>query len=107
MIFDDLDEQRAYKALKTACTRNRASDAHRQLFLWAKARFPHINSTNQLGNQHDDLAIELDNLEMHLFSSAENTTWRGAALLAAVDSLRSRKAGRIENRALSASLNPT
>ena len=107
MIFDDPDEQREYKALKTACTRNRATDAHRQLFLWAKARFPDINSTNQLGNQHDDLAIELDNLEMHLFSSAENTTWRGAALLAAVDSLRSRKAARIENRALSASLNPT
>ncbi len=103
---EDPDEQREYKALKKACTRNRASDAHRQLYLWAKARFPDISTRNQLAQQHNELAIALDSLEAHLLSPEGNAPWRGTDLLAAVDGLRAEKPTPTSARALAGSLNP-
>ena len=67
-IFEDPDEQREYKALKTACTRNRASETHRQLFLWMKAREPGLHSIHQLGRQHQDFIPLIQNLR-HTFSA--------------------------------------
>lgn len=104
--FDDPDEQREYKSLKTACNRNRAADAHRQLFLWAKARYPELTSVSQLGARQEALAVEIESLELHLFSGSEDTTWRGAALIAAVDARRNQKASRSKNQALEGALNP-
>lgn len=104
--FEDPDEQRQYKALKTACNRNRPADVHRQLFLWAKARNPEIQSIHQVASQEDQLAAELDSLETHLFGGAHDTTWRGSALLAAVDEIRQRRETLSRKSTLEPALNP-
>ena len=107
VAFDAPDEEREYSALKTACISNSATDAHRQLFLWVTARFPGIKSVNELANKYDNLAIELQYLEMYLFSKAENTTWSGASLLEVIDSLRRQEVGTSKNQALFTSMNPS
>ena len=104
--FDAPDEAREYKSLNKACSRNNAADSHRQLFLWAKARYPEISSVSQLGTRFPDLALEIETLEMHLFSKNEGGSWRGAALLAAVEQLRNARQAKPVNRTLTSSLNP-
>ncbi|MBT4495099.1 MAG: hypothetical protein HOC70_17790 [Gammaproteobacteria bacterium] len=104
--FDDPDEQREFKGLKQACTRNRAADAHRQLFLWAKARYPELNSVNELAKNQPDLAPEIEALESHLYARDDDSNWRGADLLTEVDRLRNKKAARTGNKALEKNLNP-
>jgi len=107
VYFDDPNEDREYRGLKQACTRNRASDAHRHLFLWARARFPGLEAVNELGRKNEALRDEIEALEVHLYAPDDDSRWRGADLLASVDRLRSEKAAKSSNRALQPALNPT
>lgn len=100
------DESQEYKNLKQACQRNRASDAHRQLFLWSKARFPHIDSVASLSREIPDLAIEISTLEEHLYAPNGEASWRGEALLKAVETLRKQKIAKPAKLALASELNP-
>lgn len=105
-IPDDPDESRQFAGFKKACTRNRAEDAHRQLFLWAKARYPEIQSNMDLGWRHPALGDEIRKLEAHLYSGADKTNWRGAELLKLATQLRHEKRGRRTKQALERELNP-
>lgn len=104
--FVDPDEAREYKGLKQACQRNRAADAHRQLFLWCKARYPHLDSADQLKPMDDALADEIDTLERHLYSADSASSWRGAELLRCVDRLKQQKAEGQRGEMLTPNLNP-
>lgn len=104
--FTDPDEARVFADLKKACSRNRAEDAHRQLFLWAKARYPEIQSNVDLGRRHPELKDEIRSLESHLYADAEASPWRGAELLKLVSNVRSKRSGRATKQALEAELNP-
>ncbi len=104
--FEDPDEARLYKELKDACKANRAQDAHRQLFLWAKARYDDLYSLNDLPSHHADLAVELTNLESVLFGQGESADWSGGELLKQVDTLRSQKKTKAEKHMLAQQLNP-
>ncbi len=106
ITFSDPDESRQFAELKKACTRNRAEDAHRQLFLWAKARYPEVQSNVDLGRRHPSLADEIRTLESHLYAQADSSTWRGATLQKLVSDLRKAKEGKQKNKALEAELNP-
>ena len=105
--FVDPDEQREYQELKTACIRNRARDAHHQLLLWAKARYPNVSHRNQLSHESEQLAKALGELESHLFSNESQTSWRGSAMIEAVDALRDKTPASAGTRMLTESLNPT
>lgn len=105
-VFEDPDEARLYKSLKEACTRNRAADTHRQLFLWAKARYPEISSVTQLGDQQPELAAEIAGLESHLYSTNEPGAWRGKTILKQLNQIRRAKEKRGKRSALEAELNP-
>lgn len=104
--FSDPDESQQFAVLKKACTRNRAEDAHRQLFLWAKARYPEVQSNVDLGRRQSSLADEIRTLESHLYADGDSSSWRGDTLLKLVDELRNAKAGKQRNKALEAELNP-
>lgn len=104
--FVDPDEAREYKGLKQACQRNRAADAHRQLFLWCKARYPHLDSADQLKPLDDALADEIDTLERHLYGRNNAGSWRGAELLKCIDRLKQQPIEVTDNRMLAADLNP-
>lgn len=104
--FSDPDESQQFAVLKKACTRNRAEDAHRQLFLWAKARYPEVQSNVDLGRRQSSLADEIRTLESHLYADGDSSSWRGDTLLKLVDELRNAKAGKQKNKALEAELNP-
>lgn len=104
--FSDPDESQQFAVLKKACTRNRAEDAHRQLFLWAKARYPEVQSNVDLGQRQSSLADEIRTLESHLYADGDSSSWRGDTLLKLVDELRNAKAGKQRNKALEAELNP-
>lgn len=106
VTFSDTDEARQFAELKKACTRNRAEDAHRQLFLWAKARYPEIQSNVDLGRRHPSLADDIRTLESHLYADGGETTWRGDDLLKRVTEVRNEKAGKPQSKALEAELNP-
>lgn len=104
--FVDPDEAREYKGLKQACQRNRAADAHRQLFLWCKARYPQLDSADQLKPLDDALADEIDTLERHLYGRNNAGSWRGAELLKCIDRLKQQTIEATDNRMLAADLNP-
>jgi hypothetical protein len=106
VVFSEPDEEREYKALKDACNRGDASGAHRQLFLWAKARFPDIDSINQLSAHFTELADEIRLLEAHLYGMDSAGDWRGKMLLQGIDDIRRRKVSRATNKALTPNLNP-
>ncbi|MBO6702558.1 MAG: protein BatD [Pseudomonadales bacterium] len=104
--FSDPDESQQFAVLKKACTRNRAEDAHRQLFLWAKARYPEVQSNVDLGRRQSSLADEIRTLESHLYADGDSSSWSGDTLLKLVDELRNAKTGKQKNKALEAELNP-
>lgn len=104
--FDDPDEQREFKALSDACRKNRAGNTHRQLFLWARARYPQVDSLQSLSRQHPELAEEIQQLEAALYSSSGDHQWRGSALLERVTQLRKQGPVKPDNGVLQASLNP-
>ena len=106
VTFSDPDEAREFAGFRKACTRNRAADAHRQLFLWARAQYPGIQSNVDLGGRHPALADEIRTLESHLYARGDSATWRGADLLKLVSELRNTRDEKQKNRALEAELNP-
>lgn len=91
-VFSDPDESREFGELKKACTRNRAADAHRQLFLWGKARFPEIQSVLDLSKKDDALAEEITRLEAHLYGDGDKDSWCGDDILKTATKLRKQKA---------------
>ena len=104
--FSDPDEARELKALKRACIHNRAADAHRQLFLWAKARHPEIRSLPEAGRLHPELVGEMQLLESHLYGSGGAGRWQGARLLKLVSEIAGIAPAGEEKTALTAELNP-
>lgn len=104
--FEDPDEARLYRELKDACKAHRAGDAHRQLFLWAKARYENLYSLNDLTRYHEALAAELDALEAVLFGQGQPGEWKGNNLLKLVNELRTRKEARSAKHMLEQELNP-
>lgn len=105
-VFSDPDESREFGELKKACTRNRATDTHRQLFLWGKARFPEIHSVLDLSKKDDALAEEITRLEAHLYGEGDKDSWRGDSILKMVTELRNQKAKKQKDSALQSELNP-
>ena len=105
-VFDDPDGQREYKAFQTACKKNLASEAHRQLFLWAKAKYPEIQSVTDLSNKDAGLSVEIGLLESHLYGGSEAGSWQGSALLAQTEQLRRKKVDTTKPSALEEALNP-
>ncbi len=105
-VFSDPDESRGFGELKKACTRNRAADTHRQLFLWGKSRFPEIHSVLDLGKLDPALAEEITQLETHLYGEGDKNTWRGNKILEVATTLRNQKEKKQKDSALQAELNP-
>lgn len=105
-VFEDPDEAREYRALKQACTRNQASETHRQLFLWSRARYPDVESVGQLAQRYPELKEEISRLEQHLYSAGEPGSWRGKGLIEAVDQVRAQKEKRTRAQMLAQELNP-
>ena len=102
----DPDESREFGELKKACTRNRPADAHRQLFLWGKARFPEIHSVLDLCRLDPRLTEEISLLETHLFGEGDKGSWRGKDILKMAGELRNRKTQKHKDSALETELNP-
>ena len=106
VTFSDPDEAREFAGFRKACTRNRAADAHRQLFLWARAQYPGISQM---------LTWAGDILRWPMKSEPWNHTFTpgaiappgaGADLLKLVSELRNTRDEKQKNRALEAELNP-
>ncbi len=104
--FDDPDENRLFKDLMNACKRNLAAEAHRQLFLWAKARFPDIQSVNDLASGNENLAGELKTLEGVLYGAHQGGDWSGKGLASIVTELRHARRENADKRDLAVALNP-
>ena len=102
----DPDESREFGELKKACTRNRPADAHRQLFLWGKARFPEIHSVLDLCRLDPRLTEEISLLETHLFGEGDKGSWRGKDILKVAGELHNRKTQKHKDSALETELNP-
>jgi len=105
-VFSDPDESREFTELKKACTRNRAADTHRQLFLWGKARFPEIHSVLDLGKLNPTLAEEITQLETHLYGEGDKNAWRGNGILKMATALRNQKEKKKKTSTLETELNP-
>ncbi len=125
--FNDPDEAAHYKAFTRACLSNQAATAHRQLFLWAKARYPHLHALNDLPQQappgnKTSLANEIQNLEALLYNLEEQadgsleeqadgsadhkTTWQSNNLATLITELRDADKATEKPGALAAGLNP-
>ena len=105
--FSHLDESREFGELKKSCTHNLASETHRQLYVWGKARFHHIKSLLELGKMDATLAEEIITLEAHLYSGATTIPWKGDIILKRATALRPRKVTIQKNNALRHELNPS
>lgn len=102
------DEDVAFGHFTRACKSNDAHEAHRYLFLWAKARYPTLSSTQQLvqftGNEQFTGLI--NELELALFSPAGPGAWNGKALMEACRDVRKQRVTSTKRAALADSLNP-
>lgn len=105
-VFSEPDEVREYDALRQACNRGEAATAHRQLFLWAKARFPDIDSINQLASRYPVLRDEVTLLEGQLYGTGTPDGWQGKALLAGINTIRKARPAKADKTALAPELNP-
>jgi len=105
-VFSNPDESREFSELKKACTRNRAADTHRHLFMWGKARFPEIHSVLGLGKLDTRLAEQIILLETHLYGEGDKDSWRGNDILKMATELRKRKVKKHKDSALETELNP-
>ena len=102
------DEADHYKTFKQACSRHEAAAAHRQLCLWVKARYPALQSLNELPAQDTDLAREIAGLEAGLFGPGDDagTPWQGDRLAALIAEIRDTGQEQEERHALAGELNP-
>ena len=105
-VFGNPDESLEFSELKKACTRNRAADTHRHLFMWGKARFPEIHSVFGLGKLDTRLAEQIILLETHLYGEGDKDSWRGNDILKMATELRKRKVKKHKDSALETELNP-
>ena len=105
-VFSNPDESREFSELKKACTRNRAADTHRHLFMWGKARFPEIHSVLGLGKLDTRLAEQIILLETHLYGEGDKDSWRGNDILKVAAELRKRKVKKHKDSVLETELNP-
>ena len=105
-VFSNPDESREFSELKKACTRNRAADTHRHLFMWGKARFPQIHSVLGLGKLDPRLAEQITLLETHLYGEGDKDSWRGNDILKMATELRKRKVKKHKDSAIETELNP-
>jgi hypothetical protein len=105
-VFSNPDESHEFSELKKACTRNRAADTHRHLFMWGKARFPEIHSVLGLGKLDTRLAEQIILLETHLYGEGDKDSWRGNDILKMATELRKRKVKKHKDSALETELNP-
>ena len=90
--LEDPDESRLFRSLMKACLQRQAAEAHRQLFLWGKARFPKINAVKDLADSNSPLAEAVAELEAWLFAEKSDKEargdWDGSSLSAAATNLR-------------------
>ena len=105
-VFSNPDESREFSELKKACTRNRAADTHRHLFIWGKARFPEIHSVLGLGKLDPRLIEQITLLETHLYGEGDKDSWRGNDILKMATELRKRKVKKHKDSAIETELNP-
>ena len=105
-VFSHPNESREFSELKKACTRNRAADTHRHLFMWGKARFPEIHSVLGLGKLDPRLAEQISLLETHLYGEGDKDSWRGNDILKMATELRKRKVKEHKDSAIETELNP-
>lgn len=111
--FDSPNEDQAFKDLTAACKASDAARAHRNLFLWGKARFPQIESTIdlvRLTGRHEFANCSSD-LERALYSPGDHSSesqgdWQGNELLKLVTEIRNSKQEVDHRTALAGSLNP-
>jgi hypothetical protein len=106
--FEDPDEKRLFSDFMNACKHNQAPEAHRQLFLWAKAKYPELQSLTDLAQNKPGSALttEIDQLEAALYGNGDKTAWHGRQLSKTVKELRQQKAGSKKRAALEPRLNP-
>ncbi len=106
--FDSPNEDQAFKSLTAACKSNNAKSAHQHLFLWAKARYPFIDSAMDLAQVtgRNEFADHLRSLEQTLYSARKQSDWQGGDLLKVVTRVRNTKQAVDHKSALIGSLNP-
>ncbi|MFT7221023.1 MAG: hypothetical protein ACI8Z1_002644, partial [Candidatus Azotimanducaceae bacterium] len=100
------DEQSAYAKLKSACRVNDSQAAHRLLFLWGKARFPSVQSINDVLTQAPELKEPAQALEAFLFAGESASHWEGKKLIKTVTVLRSATSQKTKRTVLAEQLNP-
>jgi hypothetical protein len=103
------DEGKAFDKLKRACRANQATEARNALFFWAKARYPTVNSLNDLvrATGNDELATEITRLEDTLYAPRADQQWDGDKLIKLVTDLRESRGAKPSNHSLIGTLNPT
>jgi len=105
-------ETELFNDLRKSCKNNEALAARNALFLWAKVRYPDINSIRDLGRKTLDqdesnaLTAEISRLEAAIYSETPDTQWRGAGLLDKITNLQQQTTKPARISSLSPSLNP-
>jgi hypothetical protein len=102
------DEGRVFKELSSACKAGDASNAHRNLLLWSKSRFPQVSTIRELAQifDHPTLLETFQALEHELYSQDPHSTWSGTSLLEAITEIRNMKEVKTKSSALIGELNP-
>jgi len=107
-VLFEPNEDALFKDLGKACKANKASEAHRCLFLWSQARFK-TESLQALQAQlkSDGLDKEITKLENVLYADNTNQVWQGTELLSIAKTLRQQKGEKHAKHDLLTELNPT
>jgi len=107
-VFDMPDEGRIFKELSSACKAGDAANAHRNLLLWNKARFPHVATIRELAHAtgKDQLLEASLVLEKELYSQDSESSWDGDSLFEVITEIRKMKDVKSKTPALLGTLNP-
>jgi hypothetical protein len=107
VIFEP-NEDALFKDLGKACKANKASAAHRCLFLWSQARFK-TESLQALQSKlkSDALDKEITKLENVLYADNSDQAWKGTELLSITKTLREQKGEKHTKHDLLTELNPS
>lgn len=107
-VLYEPNEDALFKDLGKVCKANKASEAHRCLFLWSQARFK-TESLQALQSQlkNDALDKEITNLENVLYADKTHQAWQGSELLSITKILRQQKGEKHAKHDLLTELNPT
>lgn len=106
--FDMPDENRVFRELSSACKAGDAENAHRNLLLWNRTRFPDVSTIRDLAHikDHGSLLEAFQDLEEALYSPNSQAGWSGDKLLKAITKIRKMKEVRTRSSALVGALNP-